>query len=717
MRAAVILLYICLIGGVCVSSVQSNMLNGIVGQTVTFPSVVKEIGFILKNGSGIAKVVNRILQLTNGSYGTRLQWNSSTGLFSLTDLRRGDSGGYRVQHKDGKTDDYQLVVWDPVPRPQVSSRNKMKPGCSVLCSVENGREVTLSWHREGQTLSHTSSPNFSSPLSVPLEIETNSAPYSCVATNPVSNKTVTVRPEEHCFGVRVSSVQSNMLNGIVGQTVMFPAAVKEIDYIVKDGSVIAKVVNQTIQLTNGSYGTRLQWNSSTGLFSLTDLRRGDSGGYSVQHKDGTAAYQLVVWDPVPRPQVSSRNKMKPNCSVLCSVENGREVTLSWHREGQTLSHTSSPNFSSPLSLPLEMEENSAPYSCVATNPVSNKAVTVRPEEHCFGVRVSSVQSNMLNGIVGQTVMFPAAVKEINYIFKDDSVIAKVVNQTIQLIKDSYGTRLQWNSSTGLFSLSDLRKGDSGGYRVQHKDGKTDDYQLVVWDPVPRPQVSSRNKMKPNCSVLCSVKNGREVTLSWHREGQTLSHTSSPNFSSPLSLPLEMEENSTPYSCVATNPVSNKTVTVRPEEHCFESVSKPHITSVAEGGRSCSLQCSVQNGREVTLSWRTEGQRLSQTSSLSLSTLSLTLEIEVSNFTYTCVAINPGSEEKTAFHPTQVCRPKGHGSHDALLYIMFVLRLVEFVLVTLAVGLLIHQYRKGRILTLPSTERRRRRRSSETVTEL
>uniref|UniRef100_A0A0E9XA84 Uncharacterized protein n=2 Tax=Anguilla TaxID=7935 RepID=A0A0E9XA84_ANGAN len=49
--------------------------------------------------------------------------------------------------------------------------------------------------------------------------------------------------------------------------------------------------------------------------------------------------------------------------------------------------------------------------------------------------------------------------------------------------------------------------------------------------------------------------------------------------------------------------------------------------------------------------------------------------------------------------------------------MFVLRLVEFVLVTLAVGLLIHQYRKGRILTLPSTERRRRRRSSETVTEL
>ncbi|KAG5849594.1 hypothetical protein ANANG_G00112600, partial [Anguilla anguilla] len=139
--------------------------------------------------------------------------------------------------------------------------------------------------------------------------------------------------------------------------------------------------------------------------------------------------------------------------------------------------------------------------------------------------------------------------------------------------------------------------------------------------------------------------------------QTLSHTSSPNLTSNLSLPLEIETNSAPYSCVAANPARKETFPVEPEKYCYESVSKPHITSVAIGGRSCSLQCSVQNGREVTLSWRTEGQTLSQTSSLSLSTLSLSLEIEVSNFTYTCVATNPGSEEKTAFHPTQVCRPK------------------------------------------------------------
>ncbi|KAG5849593.1 hypothetical protein ANANG_G00112590 [Anguilla anguilla] len=306
MRLTAALLGLVWVYGVCRSSAQSEVkeLKCIVGDAVSLPAAVKKNGLFLKNGSQIARVVRYVPYLTVTG---RLQWNSSTGVLSITQLKKEDSGEYVVQNMDKHevlVSVYQLSVYDPVPRPQVSSRNKMKPNCSVLCSVENGREVTLSWHREGQTLSHTSSPNFSSPLSLPLEIEENSAPYGCMAANPASNETVTVRPEEHCF------------------------------------------------------------------------------------------------DPVPRPQMSSRNKMKPSCSVLCSVENGREVTLSWHREGQTLSHTSSPNFSSPLSLPLEIETNSAPYSCVATNPVSNKTVIVRPEEHCFDRDIRSLLVAGIEAFIG-----------------------------------------------------------------------------------------------------------------------------------------------------------------------------------------------------------------------------------------------------------------------------------------------------------------------------
>ncbi|XP_061102794.1 hepatic and glial cell adhesion molecule-like [Conger conger] len=332
-----------------------------------------------------------------------------------------------------------------------------------------------------------------------------------------------------------------------------------------------------------------------------------------------------------------------------------------------------------------------------------------------GVCVSA-QSNVLNSIVGETVTLPAAVKDTGFLLKAGSGIATVVSHSCQITNYSYSARLRWDPSSGLFSLRGLRTEDSGDYTVQDSGANLKTFHLDVWDPVPRPQVSSRSRVKPSCSVLCSVENGRELTLSWHREGRILSYTSSPNLSTPLSLPLEIEENSAPYSCVTANPVSKKTVIGRPEEHCFESVWKPHIkTSAAQGGRSCSLQCSVQNGRELTLSWRTEGETLSHTRDPNLSTLSLTLEIEASNSTYTCVATNPISEERTAFLPTQVCGQEGHRSHDAVLYVMFVLRLVEFVLVTLAVVVLLHLYHK--VLTQNSTVRRGQRRYQEADTAL
>ncbi|KAG9333259.1 hypothetical protein JZ751_012913 [Albula glossodonta] len=147
-------------------------------------------------------------------------------------------------------------------------------------------------------------------------------------------------------------------------------------------------MNKSFSITTKNFTGRVQWDSSTGLFSLTGLKMEDSGKYEVQNNDeqnkSDTVYQLTVYNPVSTPQVSSRNKMKPTCSVLCSVENGREVTLSWQREGETLNSTSSPDLNTPLSLPLEIEENSAPYSCVAANPVSNMTGTVRPDEFCFG---------------------------------------------------------------------------------------------------------------------------------------------------------------------------------------------------------------------------------------------------------------------------------------------------------------------------------------------
>ncbi|KAI1887859.1 hypothetical protein AGOR_G00194840 [Albula goreensis] len=281
-------------------------------------------------------------------------------------------------------------------------------------------------------------------------------------------------------------------------------------------------------------------------------------------------------------------------------------------------------------------------------------------------------------IMGEGVTFPAAVKNTGFLIRttsnDGTPIAEVINEAFSITSNSFTGRVQWDSSTGLFSITGLKMEDSGQYKVQNNDGQNTDavYQLTMYDPVSTPQVSSRNKMKPTCSVLCSVENGREVTLSWQREGETLNSTSSPDLNTPLSLPLEIEENSAPFSCVAANPASNKTVTVKPEEFCLDSVSKPHITSTAaEGyqGRCCSVLCSVENGREVTLSWQREGETLSNTRSPDLNTtLSLLLEIEENSAPYTCVAANPVNEERTVLNTSELCRVDCSDYKGAVIYL-------------------------------------------------
>ncbi|XP_036373257.1 signaling lymphocytic activation molecule-like [Megalops cyprinoides] len=248
----------------------------------------------------------------------------------------------------------------------------------------------------------------------------------------------------------------------------------------------------------------------------------------------------------------------------------------------------------------------------------------------------------LKCIVGKTVTFPTAVKKTGLFIKNESTVARVDRIFYITNKNILRDRVHWNGGTGSFYITDLKTEDSGNYRVVDTDKKSDFiYQLTVYNSVSTPEVSNRNKMKPTCSVLCSVENGREVTLSWQREGETLYIASRPDSNTPLSLPLEIEECNSTYSCVATNPVS--------EERSFFSMSE-----------LCRVECNGHSDQ---------------------------------------------SEEKIAdVHPFSV--------HRVVLYVMFVLRLVEFVLVTLAVGLLIHLYREGRVQTQHSMERREKRKYSD-----
>ena len=224
----------------CVSvsstTAQEELLNGAVGESVTFPTRVPVSGFIGYEGSVIGQVFNKQTDTeSDEKFRDRLHWNSQSGVFTLSDLRTADSGLYTVEStkEEKRKQDYQLMVYgecvsqcimkwistdqqlllsglsfysvvpDKVSAPQLIKLNTSPPEselCSVLCSVRNVRGLNLSWFKGGVLLNHTSSSSTDDTLSLPLDIQQpDNDPYSCVASNPVSKQTTTVDITLHCF--------------------------------------------------------------------------------------------------------------------------------------------------------------------------------------------------------------------------------------------------------------------------------------------------------------------------------------------------------------------------------------------------------------------------------------------------------------------------------------------------------------------------------------
>ncbi|XP_070712083.1 SLAM family member 9-like [Pempheris klunzingeri] len=120
---------------------------------------------------------------------------------------------------------------------------------------------------------------------------------------------------------------------------------------------------------------------------------------------------------------------------------------------------------------------------------------------------------------------------------------------------------------------------------------------------------------------------------------------------------------------------------------FDPVFVPHVNIATRSlnNGSCYINCCVENGPDVTLSWYRGQRRINQTSNPDIPT-NLTLPLVIQHqggVVYSCVAANPASTRAVTVNSTLWCPPQRPGPVASQWAIVVILVVVVVVLVALA----------------------------------
>nr|XP_055074121.1 uncharacterized protein LOC129453771 [Misgurnus anguillicaudatus] len=141
--------------------------------------------------------------------------------------------------------------------------------------------------------------------------------------------------------------------------------------------------------------------------------------------------------------------------------------------------------------------------------------------------------------------------------------------------ESFKDGLKLDSQTGSLTITNIKITNSGLY--QHEIINSDvpsnkRFNVTVYARLPIPDIT-RVSNSSNCSLLCSVLDVRDVSLSWYKGNSLLSSISVSDLNIRLSLSLEVEfQDTNTYRCVLNNTITNQTQHLNINDQCSDSSS-------------------------------------------------------------------------------------------------------------------------------------------------
>ncbi|KAI4894154.1 hypothetical protein NFI96_010644, partial [Prochilodus magdalenae] len=706
----------------------------------------------------------------------RLQLDRNNGSLTIANINREDSGVYTIQinNDQRKIWSFSVVVYAPVSKPVIRNQPEHHPGsstqCSPLCTVENGRDVNLSWYEGKQRISSIPSTDSSKHLNLPLNIsELNKTTYTCVAANPVSNQTTQLSITELCSNTGSNNQSSQNHNSSqcaqLISTFDHKAGEEVITLQVQEGNTVTidtgktglqsvpqilwfygpeniKIVDS--QITGGEIITdynrdrfrdRLQLDRNNGSLTIRNISREDSGVYKLQinkkerevrnfsvvvngphdptysknqssqnHNSSQCTRLILTFDhkaPVSKPSIINQLENcsvshREACSPLCTVENGKDVSLSWYEEKGRISSITSTDSSEHLYLPLSITHLNSTYICVAANPVSNQTAQINITEFCHtnaGLLCVAGEFIRLQELEGKTVTIHTGIigvqsdARIMWFYGPENINSNIVDSRMNngtaetdYYRDRFRGRLQLDRNSGSLTIRNISRNDSGVYMLEILTKRRELYNFSVnvtdlcFPPCAEEKSNAFDTV--NHKILLSVLTDLGITgTAWNWFESYLEdrhHQSKLSFGRLLLSSLINSGVQTTGSLASGEEKDGFTsyrhdtavlvlcIRGQPCMVIYAPVSKPVIRNQPEHHPGSSTQCfplcTVENGRDVNLSWYEEKERISSiTSTDSSERLYLPLNIsELNKTTYTCVAANTVSNQTTQLDITNLC---------------------------------------------------------------